>query len=135
MLENEMQFRMDLEKLKAQVAEYERRLEDQEEVGDPPLAVEAGAGIEVQAVAGAWRVSATGETGETADAVLAVVTGGTAAAGYTVSLYADGLDKDSTGTGILHVPECAAYTFMDLPLNSVLLAHATMVTLTGGSEA
>ena len=118
--------------------QVKRRLEDQEEVGDPPLAVEAGAGIEVQAVAGAWRVSATGETGETgetADAVLAVVTGGTAAAGYTVSLYADGLDKDSTGTGILHVPECAAYTFMDLPLNSVLLAHATMVTLTGGSEA
>lgn len=70
-----------------------------------------------------------------ADAVLAVVTGGTAAAGYTVSLYADGLDKDSTGTGILHVPECAAYNYMDLPLRSVLLAHATMVTLTGGSEA
>lgn len=64
MLENEMQFRMDLEKLKAQVAEYERRLEDQEDVGDPPLAVEAGSGIEVQAVAGAWRVSATAATAE-----------------------------------------------------------------------
>ena len=51
MFENEMQFRMDLEKLKAQVAEHERRLEDQEDVGDPPLAVEAGSGIEVQAVA------------------------------------------------------------------------------------
>jgi len=62
MFENEMQFRMDLEKLKAQVAEHERRLEDQEDVGDPPLAVEAGSGIEVQAVAGAWRVSATEKT-------------------------------------------------------------------------
>ena len=135
MLENEMQFRMDLEKLKAQVAEYERRLEDQEDVGDPPLAVEAGSGIEVQAVAGAYRVSATETEKTTTDpACMARVVSGNALSGYKVDLYADGLDAPPTGTGTLHLPECSAYSSVDLPAGTVLLAHSTMVIATGGSE-
>lgn len=133
MLENEMQFRMDLEKLKAQVAEYERRLEDQEDVGDPPLAVEAGSGIEVQSVAGAWRVSATETEKTTTDpACMARVVSGNALSGYTVDLYADGLEEDSTGTGTLFFPEVAAYASQDLPAGSVLLAHPALLKAVEG---
>jgi hypothetical protein len=61
MLENEMQFRMDLEKLKAQVAELDRRIEAQDDGAEPPMRVEAGNGIDVQEVGGAYRVNAKGE--------------------------------------------------------------------------
>lgn len=65
---------------------------------------------------------------------LAVVNGGSALAGYSVSLYANGLDAAPTGTGTLYVPECSAYSGLDLPEGSVLIAHSTMVVATGGSE-
>ena len=65
---------------------------------------------------------------------LAVVNSGSALAGYSVSLYANGLDAAPTGTGTLYVPECSAYSSRDLPAGTVLLAHSTMVVATGGSE-
>ena len=65
---------------------------------------------------------------------LAVVNGGSALAGYSVSLFANGLDAPPTSTGTLHLPECSAYSSVDLPEGTVLLAHSTMVITTGGSE-
>jgi hypothetical protein len=101
MLENEMQFRMDLEKLKAQVAELDRRIEDRDDGAEPPMRVEAGNGVEVQAVAGAWRVSATGEG---SGPVLCKVTS-SGLDGYRVNRYDNGPNEARTGAATLYAAE------------------------------
>lgn len=68
------------------------------------------------------------------EVVLVKVTGGSAASGYTVAVHTDGLDKPPTGIGVLHVPECAVDAVGDLPVGSVMIAHAIALTITGGGE-
>lgn len=56
-----MEMRREIELLKAQVAELDRRIEAQDDGAEPPMRVEAGNGIDVQEVGGAYRVDAKGE--------------------------------------------------------------------------
>lgn len=103
--------------------------------------VQAGPGILVDRGPSGTVVSIQGEEAEQIsynvvpdEIVLAKITGGTAAGGYTVALHADGLHAESTGTGVLHVPECAADGVGNLPVGSVVIAHAIALTITGGGE-
>lgn len=52
--------------------------------------------------------------------------------GYTVYLYANGIDQESTGTGLMFIPEVALDA--EIPINSYVLAHPSSVQLTGGNE-
>jgi 1-aminocyclopropane-1-carboxylate deaminase/D-cysteine desulfhydrase-like pyridoxal-dependent ACC family enzyme len=100
--------------------------------------VQAGPGILVDRGPSGTVVSIQGEAAEQRhlvmpdEIVLAKITGGTAAGGYTVALHADGLHAESTGTGVLHVPECAADGVGNLPVGSVVIAHVMALTITGG---
>lgn len=67
------------------------------------------------------------------DVVLAKITGGSAAAGYTVELYADGRSEASTGTGTVFLPEVALTG--TLPTGTWVLAHLSEVAVTGGNDA
>lgn len=70
--------------------------------------------------------------GTNQDFAPARITGGSAAAGYTVDLFANGYASGVTGTGKLYLPEAACDNSLDLPAGTPVLAHAVDVTLTGG---
>lgn len=73
-------------------------------------------------------VTATGT-----DVVLAKITGGSAAAGYTVELYSNGRQESSTGTGTVFLPEVSLTG--TLPSGTWVLAHLSEVAVTGGNDA
>ena len=52
--------------------------------------------------------------------------------GYSVDLYANGLQQESTGTGILYLPEVTTHT--KLPINTAILAHICPATFTQSDE-
>jgi len=63
----------------------------------------------------------------------AMITGGSATAGYTITLYADGLTKGATGTGIFFTPEAASDSTVDLPGGTAVIAHPIDTIITGGT--
>lgn len=63
----------------------------------------------------------------------AMITGGSATAGYTITLYADGLTKGATGTGIFFTPEAASDSTVDLPEGTAVIAHPIDTIITGGT--
>lgn len=65
--------------------------------------------------------------------VLAKITDGTAEAGYSVQLFANGRSNDATGNGTVFLPEVALTG--TLPAGSWVLAHLTEVIITGGNDA
>lgn len=52
--------------------------------------------------------------------------------GYNVDLYANGFQQESTGTGILYLPEVTTHT--KLPSNTAILAHICPATFTQSDE-
>lgn len=52
--------------------------------------------------------------------------------GYSVDLYANGFQQESTGTGILYLPEVTTHT--KLPINTAILAHICPATFTQSDE-
>lgn len=66
------------------------------------------------------------------DVVLAKITGGSAAAGYSVELYANGRSEASTGSGTVFLPEVALTG--TLPSGTWVLAHLSEVAVTGGND-
>lgn len=65
------------------------------------------------------------------DVVLCQVIGGTAQAGYTVTMFADGPDQPATGTGLLYITELAFGS--TLPAGSRIIGHKVMIQATGGT--
>lgn len=65
------------------------------------------------------------------DVVLCQVSGGTAQTGYAVTMFADGPDQPSTGTGLLYITEIAFGS--TLPAGSRILGHRVMIQTTGGT--
>lgn len=68
----------------------------------------------------------------TPDAYPCIITGGTTQSGYNVTIYANGFDKDSTGTGILQVLDLALSD--DVPVGTRIMGHKLSVSITGGTE-
>lgn len=68
------------------------------------------------------------------DVIPALITSGSAAAGYEVDLYANGYAEARTGTGTLYVMESACNNAFDLPAGTAVLAHLCLVSLTGGND-
>lgn len=97
----EMEMRRTIEVLKSRVAELDRRIESQDDGAEPPMRVEAGNGVEVQEVGGAYRVSAEGEE---SGPVLCKVTS-SSLDGYLVARYDNGPNEASTGTALLYAVE------------------------------
>lgn len=52
--------------------------------------------------------------------------------GYSVDLYANGFQQESTGTGTLYLPEVTTHT--RLPINTAILAHICPATFTQSDE-
>ena len=52
--------------------------------------------------------------------------------GYSVDLYANGFQQESTGTGTLYLPEVTTHT--KLPINTAILAHICPATFTQSDE-
>ena len=71
-----------------------------------------------------------GETGNAA--VPCIITSGTTAAGYAVSLYADGYDNPATGTGTLDILDISIAD--NLASGEHYIAKPQQLAVTGGNE-
>lgn len=78
------------------------------------------------------QLGGAGSGGGNADVVLCNVTGGNAETGFNVTLYANGKDQSSTGTGKLFAAELAINS--TIPTGSWMIGHRAMLVETGGNE-
>lgn len=72
-------------------------------------------------------------SGSNADVVLCLVSSGNAETGFTVTLYGNGKDQASTGSGKLYAAELAINS--TIPSGSWIIGHRAMLVETGGNEA
>lgn len=78
------------------------------------------------------QLGGAGSGGGNADVVLCQVTGGNAETGFTVTLYANGKEKSSTGSGKLFASELAINS--SIPTGGWIIGHRAMLVETGGNE-
>lgn len=78
------------------------------------------------------QLGGAGSGGGNADVVLCNVTGGNAETGFNVTLYANGKEQSSTGTGKLFAAELAVNSM--IPGGSWIIGHRAMLIETGGNE-
>jgi hypothetical protein len=79
------------------------------------------------------QLGGAGSGGGNADVVLCLVSGGSAETGFTVTLYGNGKDQASTGTGKLYAAELAINSA--IPSGSWIIGHRAMLVETGGNES
>lgn len=90
----------------------------------------SGPGVQVSRSGKTYVVSADIAA---ADSVLARVDDGSAAHGYSVTLYGNGMGSGPTGTGTLFLTDVAADGYADLVVGTVVVAHpATTQSIEGG---
>ena len=75
--------------------------------------------------------SGSGGGGVSSGAVIGKITGGSTAAGYTVDLYANGIDQDSTGTATVTVLDLARAD--NLSVGDYIMCQPAATTITGGT--
>ena len=78
------------------------------------------------------QLGGAGSGGGNSDVVLCYVTGGNAESGFNVTLYANGKEQTSTGSGKLYAAELAVNS--TIPNGSWIIGHRAMLVETGGNE-
>ena len=66
-------------------------------------------------------------------AYMCKVTGGSASAGYSVTVYVDGRDGRNTESAVLYLPDLALGS--ELPTGTWIIGHRSALKATGGSDA
>ena len=61
------------------------------------------------------------------------MTGGSASAGYSVTVYVDGRDGRNTESAVLYLPDLALGS--ELPTGTWIIGHRSALKATGGSDA